>query len=57
MVAAGKATRQFCESRGLLQLVLRPTKGQAILDLVVGPYEGSVTHLSPSVSSDNQIQP
>ena len=52
--APGKATRQFCESRGLLQLVSRPTRGEAILDLVVGPYEGSVIHLPPCGSSDHQ---
>ena len=52
--AAGKATRQFCESRGLLQLVSKPTRGEATLDLVVGPYEGSVTHLPHCGSSDHQ---
>ena len=51
---AGKATRHFCESRRLLQLVSRPTRGEAILDLVVGPYEGTVTHLPPCGSSDHQ---
>ena len=52
--AAGKATRQFSESRGLLQLVSKPTRSEAILDLAVGPYEGGVTHLPHCGSSDHQ---
>ena len=27
----GKATREFCESKGLLQLVMRPTQGECDL--------------------------
>ena len=50
----GKATHDFCESRGLLQLVTRPIRGEAILDLVIGPYEGSVCHLPHCGSSDHQ---
>ena len=32
----------------------QPTRGEAILDLVIGPYDGSVTHLPHCGSSDHQ---
>ena len=32
----------------------KPTRGEAILDPVVGPYEGNVTHLPHCGSSDHQ---
>ena len=52
--ATGKATHEFCETRGLIQLVTRPTWGEAILDLVISPYNGSVIHLPYCGSSDHQ---
>ena len=52
--AAVKATRQFCESRGLLRLVSRPATGGVILDLVVRQYDGIVTNLPHCGSSDHQ---
>ena len=51
---AVKATRQFCESRELLQLVSRPARGGVILDLVVRLYDGIVTNLPHCGSSDHQ---
>ena len=52
--AAGKATWQFRESRGLLQLLTIPTRGEEIPDLVVRPFDGSVTHLPHHGSSHHQ---
>ena len=52
--ARGGAVREFCESRGLLQLVARPTRGEAILEMVIGAYEGNVSHLPHCGSSDHQ---
>lgn len=52
--ARGRAVREFCESRGVLQLVTRPTRGDSILDLVIGPFEGNVSHLPHCGLSDHQ---
>ena len=50
---AGTATLDFCESRGLHQLVAFPTRLNAILDLVMTEYPGSVQALPNLNTSDH----
>jgi len=51
--AAGTAARGFCETFGLQQLVDQPTHKNAILDLVMTEYSGSVTYHPHLGSSDH----
>ena len=53
--ARGRALREFCEFRGLSQLVTEPTRGAAILDLFVSPYQGIVEYYPPCGTLDHLI--
>ena len=49
--AAGTTALEFCESRGLHQLIHFPTRQGAILDLVLSEHPGTTTQLSLVTSS------
>ena len=52
---AGTATKDFSDSRGLLQLVDFPTRGTAILDLVLYGHQGSIQSFSAFNTSDHLV--
>ena len=53
--SAGTATLDFCESRGLHQLVNFPTRFNATLDLVLTEYSGSTQALLNLNTSDHAV--
>ena len=53
--AAGTATKDFSDSRGLLQLVDFPTRGNAILDLVLYGHQGSIQSFPAFNTSDHLV--
>ena len=53
--AAGTATKDFSDSRGLVQLVDFPTRGTAILDLVLYGHQGSIQSFPAFNTSDHLV--
>ena len=50
---AGTAALDFCESKGLQQLIHFPTQQDAMLDLLLSEHTGTVTRLPNLNNSDN----
>ena len=51
---AGRSLLEFCEYNGLSQLVTEPTRGNAILDLVITEYEGHILY-HPHLGTSDRV--
>ena len=52
--AAGTAALDFCESRGLHQLIHFPTRQGAMMDLILSEHTGTTTQL-PNLNTSDQV--